>query len=338
MLIVMDKNATSDQIDAVVIAIGEKGYKARPIPGGERVSIGILHNKGPVDTALFAGFPGVRDVIPVTRPYKLVSREFKSNDTIIQVGDIAVGNGYLTMIAGPCAIESLEQALTIARHVQQSGAQIFRGGAFKPRTSPYSFQGLGLDGLKILATVREETGMPVVTEVMDFETFELVEKYADIIQIGTRNMQNFSLLRRAGQSHKPIMLKRGMAATIDEWLMAAEYILNGGNENVILCERGVRTFVHHSRNTLDLSAIPYVRHESHLPIIVDPSHAAGRRNQVMPLSRAAIAGAAHGLMVEVHHAPDQALSDGAQSLYPEQYGTLCREVTAIFNLLHTDIG
>ena len=338
MLIVMDKNATSDQIDAVVAAIEQKGYKARPIPGGERVSIGVLHNKGPVDAALFAGFAGVRDIIPVTRPYKLVSREFKPDDTIVRIEDIEIGNGHLTMIAGPCAIESLEQALTIARHVQQSGAQIFRGGAFKPRTSPYSFQGLGLEGLEILARVREETGMPVVTEVMDLETFDLVEKYADIIQIGTRNMQNFSLLRRAGQSHKPIMLKRGMAATIDEWLMAAEYILDGGNENVILCERGVRTFVHHSRNTLDLSAIPHIRNESHLPVIVDPSHAAGRRDQVMPLSRAAIAGGAHGLMVEVHHAPDQALSDGAQSLYPQQYETLCREVKAIFNLLKTDIG
>ncbi len=338
MLIVMDKNATSDQINAVVAAVGQKGYKARPIPGGERVSIGVLHNKGPVDTALFAGYAGVRDVIPVTRPYKLVSREFKPEDTIVRIGDIEIGNGHLTMIAGPCAIESLEQALTIARHVQQSGAQIFRGGAFKPRTSPYSFQGLGLEGLKILSTVREETGMAVVTEVMDMKTFDLVEKYADIIQIGTRNMQNFSLLRRAGQSDKPIMLKRGMAATIDEWLMAAEYILEGGNEKIILCERGVRTFVHHSRNTLDLSAIPHIQNESHLPVIVDPSHAAGRRDQVTPLSRAAIAGAAHGLMVEVHHAPDQALSDGAQSLYPRQYETLCREVEAIFNLLRTDIG
>ena len=335
MLIVMDKNATSDQIDAVVAAITEKGYNARPIPGGERVSIGVLHNKA-VDAALFAGFPGVRDVIPVTRPYKLVSREVQPEDTIVRVGDIEIGNGHLTMIAGPCAIESLEQALTIARHVQRSGAHIFRGGAFKPRTSPYSFQGLGLEGLKILATVREETGMPVVTEVMDLTTFDLVEKYADIIQIGTRNMQNFSLLRRAGHAEKPVMLKRGMAATMDEWLMAAEYILDGGNENVILCERGVRTFVHHSRNTLDLSAIPHIRNESHLPIIVDPSHAAGRRDQVTPLSRAAVAGSAHGLMVEVHHAPDQALSDGAQSLYPEQYDTLCRQVEAIFNLLQAD--
>ena len=338
MLIVMDKTATPNQIDAVVAAIEQKGYKARPIPGGERVSIGVLHNQGPVDAGLFAGFAGVRDVIPVTRPYKLVSREFKPDDTIIRIGDIEIGNGHLTMMAGPCAIESAEQALTIARHVHQSGARIFRGGAFKPRTSPYSFQGLGLEGLKILAAVREETGMPVVTEVMDLATFDLVEEYADIIQIGTRNMQNFSLLRRAGHAGKPVMLKRGMAATIDEWLMAAEYIMEGGNENVILCERGVRTFVHHSRNTLDLSAITHVRNESHLPVIVDPSHAAGRRDQVAPLGRAAIAGGAHGLMVEVHHAPDQALSDGAQSLYPQQYEALCREVNAIFNLLQNGSG
>jgi 3-deoxy-7-phosphoheptulonate synthase len=227
--------------------------------------------------------------------------------------------------------------LTIAKQVRHAGAQLFRGGAFKPRTSPYSFQGLGEEGLKILAHVRETTGMPVVTEVMDFETFDLVEEYADIIQIGTRNMQNFSLLRRAGRSPKPILLKRGMAATVDEWLMAAEYILEGGNAQVILCERGVRTFVHHSRNTLDLSAVPVVLKESHLPIIVDPSHAAGRRDQVIPLSRASIAVAAHGLMVEVHHDPGNALSDGAQSLYPQQFEKLCDQINKIFNILGNSI-
>jgi 3-deoxy-7-phosphoheptulonate synthase len=251
------------------------------------------------------------------------------------VGDVTVGNGWMTLIAGPCAIESEAQALTIARHVRDAGAHMFRGGAFKPRTSPYSFQGLGEEGLKILATVRAQTGMPVVTEVMDFQTFDLVEHYADIVQIGTRNMQNFSLLKRAGQSHRPILLKRGMAATIEEWLMAAEYIMAQGNHQVILCERGVRTFVHHSRNTLDLSAVPVVKKESHLPIIIDPSHAAGRRDQVLPLSRAAVAADSHGLMVEVHHQPDQALSDGAQSLYPEQFTTLCEQVRAIFDVCHT---
>lgn len=333
MLLVMDKSATDEEIKAVIKVIEEKGYTARPIPGGDRVSIGILNNKGPVDGSLFLGLPGVKDAIPVTRPYKLVSREFKPDNTVVQIGDIRVGAEELTLIAGPCAIESEIQALTIAEHVKNAGAHMFRGGAFKPRTSPYSFQGLGEEGLKILAKVRETTGLPVVTEVMDYETFDLVENYADVIQIGTRNMQNFSLLRRAGRSEKPVLLKRGMAATLDEWLMAAEYILEGGNSNVILCERGVRTFVHHSRNTLDLSAIPVVRKESHLPVIVDPSHAAGRRDQVIPLSRAAVAVEAHGLMVEVHHQPETALSDGAQSLYPDQFQQLCHQVENMFRML-----
>ena len=338
MLVVMDKKATKKEIDFVVATIEERGYTARPIPGGERVSIGILNNKGHVDASPFLGLPGVKDAIHVTRPYKLVGREFKHEDTVINVGDVSVGNGNLVIIAGPCAVESESQALTIAEHVKKSGAQLFRGGAFKPRTSPYSFQGLGKEGLQILAKVREKTGMPVVTEVMDLENFDLVEKYADVIQIGARNMQNFSLLRRAGHASKPVLLKRGMAATIDEWLMAAEYILEGGNSQVILCERGVRTFVHHSRNTLDLSAVSVVLKESHLPIIVDPSHAAGRRDQVVPLSRAAVAVGAQGLMVEVHHAPEKALSDGAQSLYPRQFESLCRQVQFIFDNLQNGVG
>jgi len=333
MLLVMNQNATTEQIDSVVSAIKKYGYIPRPIPGGERVSIGILYNKGPVDASLFLGMPGVKEAIPVTRPYKLVSREFQPEETIIRIGDVAIGNGSLTIIAGPCAVESQTQALTIAKHVKAAGAQIFRGGAFKPRTSPYSFQGLGKEGLEILAKVRETTGMPVVTEVMDYENFDLVEEYADVIQIGARNMQNYSLLKRAGKAKRPVLLKRGMAATIDEWLMAAEYILEGGNSQVILCERGVRTFVHHSRNTLDLSAVPFVRNESHLPVIVDPSHAAGRRDQVIPLSQAAVAVGADGLMVEVHHAPEEALSDGAQSLYPEQFEKLSSQVRSIFDLL-----
>ena len=333
MLIVMEQKATSEEIETVVSAIENRGYTARPIPGGDRVSIGVLHNKGAVDASLFLGFPGVKEVIPVTRPYKLVSREFKPEDSVITVGDTAIGKGSFTMIAGPCAVESEDRALTTAHLVKEAGAQLFRGGAFKPRTSPYSFQGLGEEGLKILAKIRRETGMPVVTEVMDYETFDLVEEYADVIQIGTRNMQNFSLLKRAGKAKKPVMLKRGMAATIDEWLMAAEYILEGGNTQVILCERGVRTFVHHSRNTLDLSAVPFVRNESHLPVIIDPSHAAGRRDQVIPLSRAAVAVGADGLMVEVHHSPKDALSDGAQSLYPEQFKQLCENARSIYDLI-----
>jgi len=333
MLLVMNQNATSEQIDSVVSAIKKYGYIPRPIPGGERVSIGILYNKGPVDGSLFLGMPGVKEAIPVTRPYKLVSREFQPEETIIRIGDVTMGKGHLTIIAGPCAVESETQALTIANQVKQAGADLFRGGAFKARTSPYSFQGLGKEGLEILAKVRETTGMPVVTEVMDYENFDLVEEYADVIQIGARNMQNYSLLKRAGKAKRPVLLKRGMAATIDEWLMAAEYILEGGNSQVILCERGVRTFVHHSRNTLDLSAVPFVRNESHLPVIVDPSHAAGRRDQVIPLSQAAVAVGANGLMVEVHHAPEEALSDGAQSLYPEQFEKLSSQVRSIFDLL-----
>ncbi len=334
MLVIMSKHAAQEEIDAVVARIESRGYVARPIPGGDRVTIGILYNRGPVDPALFIGMPGVKDAIAVTKPYKLVSREFKLEDTVINVGDISIGNGNLTLIAGPCAIESEEQALTISKHVKAAGAHIFRGGAYKPRTSPYSFQGLGKEGLEILAKVRRETGMPVITEVMDEETFDLVESYTDIIQIGTRNMQNYSLLKRAGKASRPVLLKRGMAATIEEWLMAAEYILEGGNGQVILCERGVRTFANHSRNTLDLSAIPVIRKESHLPIIVDPSHAAGKRDQVIPLSRASVAAEAHGLMIEVHHEPDKAMSDGAQSLLPSQFDALCKQVHAIFDVFN----
>ncbi|MEN6486073.1 MAG: 3-deoxy-7-phosphoheptulonate synthase [Syntrophobacteraceae bacterium] len=331
MLVVMNNKATEEEVENVVRIIESKGYTARPIPGGQRTAICVLHNHGPVEGASLHALPGVKDVIPVTHPYKLVSRETQSTDTVIDVGGVLVGNGHLTVIAGPCAVESEEQALTIARQVKRAGASLFRGGAFKPRTSPYAFQGLGEDGLKILAKVREETGMPVVTEAMDHEVFDIVEAYADVVQIGARNMQNFSLLRRAGRSSRPILLKRGMAATIEEWLMAAEYVMEGGNSRVILCERGVRTFAHHSRNTLDLSAIPVVNKESHLPIIVDPSHAAGRRDQVIPLSRAAVAVGCQGLMVEVHHNPDAALSDGAQSLYPGQFEDLCRQIGPIFD-------
>ncbi len=335
MLIVMDQKATAEQIDKVVEIIESRGFTARPIPGGDRVSIGILHNKGPVDPALFMGLTGVKEAIPVTRPYKLVSRETKAEDTCIQVGDVTIGNGHLTLMAGPCAVESESQAMSIAEKVKKAGGHIFRGGAFKPRTSPYTFQGLGEQGLKILAKVREAFDLPVVTEVMDTDTFSLVEAYADILQIGTRNMQNYSLLKRAGQSKRPVLLKRGMSATLDEWFMAAEYIMSEGNPQVMLCERGVRTFVKHSRNTLDLSAVPVILKESHLPIIIDPSHAAGYRDQVIPLSRASVAVGAHGLIVEVHHKPETALSDGAQSLYPEQFEKLCDYANAVHKLIES---
>uniref|UniRef100_A0A832EKI7 3-deoxy-7-phosphoheptulonate synthase n=1 Tax=Desulfacinum infernum TaxID=35837 RepID=A0A832EKI7_9BACT len=332
MLVVMHKEATADDVAHVVRAIESRGYSARPIQGGERMAIGILNNRGPVDPNWVLGLPGVKEAIPVTRPYKLVSREFHPQDTVVPVGDVRIGNGTVVVIAGPCAVESEEQALTIARHVKRAGAHLFRGGAFKPRTSPYAFQGLGEKALKILVKVREETGLPIVTEALDHTVYDLVEEAADMVQIGARNMQNFTLLRRAGHSSKPVLLKRGMAATLEEWLMAAEYILEGGNPNVILCERGIRTFTDHSRNTLDLSAVPVVRKESHLPIIVDPSHACGRRDQVIPLSRAAVAVGANGLMVEVHHRPEEALSDGAQSLTPDQFRRLCDEIRPLVHL------
>ncbi len=335
MLVVMEKGATEETVQAAVNAIEKRGYTARPIPGGDRVSIGILHNKGSVDAAHFLGLDGVKEVIPVTKPYKLVSREFKQENTHVKVGDAVFGNGSLPIIAGPCAVESEDQVLSIARSVKDAGAQLFRGGAFKPRTSPYSFQGLGKKGLEFLAKVREETGLPIVTEVMDVENFSLVESYTDVIQIGTRNMQNFTLLKRAGKSEKPVILKRGMSAMLQEWLMAAEYIMEEGNDNVILCERGVRTFVRHSRNTLDLSVVPAAKKESHLPIIVDPSHAAGVRDQVISLAYASAALGADGVMIEVHNNPDEAMSDGAQSLYPEQFFTVMEKMTAIHKIIES---
>ncbi|MFO7750179.1 MAG: 3-deoxy-7-phosphoheptulonate synthase [Desulfobacteraceae bacterium] len=332
MLIVMKKNTTEQQVEGVVTTAEKRGYTARPIPGGDRVSIGILYNKGSVDAAHFLGLDGVKEVIPVTKPYKLVSREVKQENTVVDAGGVLFGDGSMPVLAGPCAVESQEQALTIAKAVKKAGAAMFRGGAFKPRSSPYSFQGLGEEGLEILARVRTETGLPVATEVMDIETFDMVETHADVVQIGTRNMQNFSLLKRAGKSHRPIILKRGMSATLQEWLMAAEYIMEEGNDQVILCERGVRTFVKHSRNTLDLSVVPAAKKESHLPLIVDPSHAAGVRDQVVPLACAAAAVGADGLMVEVHHIPEEAMSDGAQSLYPDQFEDLMQKVNAIHRI------
>jgi 3-deoxy-7-phosphoheptulonate synthase len=272
---------------------------------------------------------GVKETIPVTKPYKLVSRETHPQSTIIAIGDIKIGGEEPVIMAGPCAVESEEQALTIAHLVKQYGAQIFRGGAFKPRTSPYSFQGLGEKGLKILKKVRSETGLLIVSEATDHTNIEVVEQYGDIIQIGARNMQNYSLLRRAGRASKPILLKRGFAATIDELLMSAEYIMSEGNTQVILCERGIRTFADNTRSTLDLSAIPSIKEVSHLPVVVDPSHAAGQREYVIPLSKGAIAVGADGLLVEVHHDPSHALSDGMQSLYPKQFEKLMREIESL---------
>lgn len=329
MLIVMDKEATQEQIHAVVAKIESLGFVAQPIPGGERVAIGILRNPGPVDPALFLDMPGVTQAIPVTKPYKLVGREFKRNDTVIAFPGLEVGRGRFVVMAGPCAIESEDQALTIARMVKAAGARFFRGGAYKPRTSPYSYQGMGKKGLEILKKVREETGLLIITEAVDYDSLKLVAEVADIVQIGTRNMQNYPLLRRAGRINKPVLLKRGMYATLEEWLMAAEYIVSEGNPRVILCERGIRSFGEHARNLLDLAIIPAVRRESHLPIVVDPSHAAGRRDLVPPLARAAVAAGCDGLLIEVHHEPEKALSDGAQSLYPHQFARLMEDLQSL---------
>jgi 3-deoxy-7-phosphoheptulonate synthase len=326
VLIVMDAAATAEDVARVVQSVESLGLRAHPIPGSQRTAIGITGNQGSVAAGAFENLPGVAEVIPVTAPYKLVSREAKRETTVVSVGGVPVGGTRLALIAGPCAIESEEQALEVAHSVRASGAQLFRGGAFKPRTSPYSFQGLGEKGLKILSRVRAETGLPIVTEVLDTETSELVAEHADCLQIGARNMQNFSLLRKVGRLRKPVLLKRGMSATIEELLLSAEYLLAEGNYVVILCERGDRTFANHTRNTLDLAAIPYVQRISHLPILVDPSHGTGKRQKVLPLSRAAIAAGADGLLIEVHPHPELALSDGPQALLPEMFAQLAEEI------------
>jgi len=331
MLVVMKNDATEAQVQAVIKEIEDMGYRGVPMPGAQRTAVCIVGNKGPVEDSRLLILDGVKETIPVTKPYKLVSRETHPESTVITVDGIKIGGGGLVIMAGPCAIESGEQALTIARFVKKCGAQVFRGGAFKPRTSPYSFQGLGEEGLVILERVRQETGLLIVTEATDHTNIDVVERYADIIQIGARNMQNYSLLRRAGQASKPILLKRGLAATIDELLMSAEYIMSEGNTRVILCERGIRTFADNTRNTLDLSAIPSIKEVSHLPIVVDPSHAAGRREYVIPLSKGAVAAGADGLLVEVHHDPLHALSDGRQSLYLEQFGKLTEDINCFKN-------
>jgi 3-deoxy-7-phosphoheptulonate synthase len=295
-----------------------------------------------VDLGVLESLPGVVECIPVSKPYKLVSRDAKEEDSVLRIstpaGDVIVGGKHIAMVAGPCAVETEEQCLSIAACVKKTGVKLFRGGAYKPRTSPYSFQGLGEAGLKILSKVRAKHGFGIITEAIDNESLDLVEEYADVIQIGARNMQNFSLLKRAGRAKKPILLKRGMSATLDEFLMAAEYILSEGNYNVMLCERGVRTFADHSRNTLDLTIVPAVKKRSHLPILVDPSHGTGRRHKVLPLSRAAVAVGADGLLVEVHHEPDKALSDGMQSILPEEFATLADEVRLIAAVLHRDVN
>jgi 3-deoxy-7-phosphoheptulonate synthase len=330
MLIIMKSHATREQVNAVCRKIEALGYKPHPIPGSTRTAIGITGNQGPIEATALESLPGVGECVPVSKPYKLVGRELKEEKTCIDLGDgVVIGGPELAIIAGPCAVETREQTRTIAAIVAAAGVKLFRGGAYKPRTSPYSFQGLAEEGLKILAEVRKDFGLKIITEAIDVESMEIVEHYSDVVQIGARNMQNFSLLKRAGRSRRPVLLKRGISATVDELLMAAEYILSEGNYNVFLCERGIRTFADHTRNTLDLSVIPAVQRLSHLPIIVDPSHGTGRREKVRPLSRAAIAVGADGLMIEVHHRPEEALSDGNQAIQPPEFEKLMQEIAQI---------
>ena len=339
MLVVMKHNASDDQIAAVVGTIKEMGYMARPIPGGQRTAVGLIGNDGGVDSARLQGLEGVLEVIPVTHPYKQVSREWREEDTVVSLPNgTRVGGSDVVIMAGPCAVEGREEILDIAHRLKGLGATVLRGGAFKPRTSPYSFQGLGLSGLEYLARAREETGLMVVTEALDPDGADLVAQYADIVQIGARNMQNYSLLRRAGRAGKPVLLKRGLAATIEELLLAAEYVLAEGNDDVILCERGVRSFDTHTRNLLDLAAIPVVKSLSHLPIIADPSHGTGLRAKVTPMGRAAVAAGADGLIVEVHPDPPRAMSDGAQSLYPDQFAEMMDQIRVIARAIGRDVA
>ena len=344
MLVVMQAQATEEQVRAVCQKIESLGYRAHSIPGAQRTAIGITGNKGEVDAGALEDLPGVQEVIRVSKPYKLVSRDIKPDNTILRFqapnspAEVTIGGTDLVIMAGPCGIESREQAFATAERVARAGAHFFRGGAYKPRTSPYSFQGMGEEGLKIMAEIRDRFGLLIVTEAVDYESLDLVDQYADMIQIGARNMQNFSLLKRAGRARKPVLLKRGMSATLEEFLMAAEYIMSEGNYNIVLCERGVRTFADHTRNTLDLSIVPAIQRLSHLPIIVDPSHGTGKRNKVTPLSRAAVAVGADGLIIEVHHDPDRALSDGMQSLYPDQFDALMAQVRQIAAVLGRSVA
>src|SRR2546430_12377208 len=339
MLVVRQAPATEGQVRAVCQKVEKLGYRPHSMPGATRTAIGITGNKGEVEQGTLEEMPGVQEVIQVSKPYKLVSRDVKEDNTIIRFAgtEATIGGLGLAIVAGPCAIESREQAFAVAERVHRAGAQFFRGGAYKPRTSPYSFQGLGEEGLRIMSEIRQQFGMKIITEAIDHESLDLVEEYAAVIQIGARNMQNFSLLKRAGRAKKPVLLKRGMSATLEEFLMAAEYILSEGNYNVALCERGVRTFADHTRNTLDLSVVPAVQRLSHLPILVDPSHGTGKRDKVLPLSRAAVAVGADGLLIEVHNDPDRALSDGMQSIYPEQFDELMTEIRQMAAILHRNV-
>lgn len=329
MVIVMDEIATKGQIEAVELRLNEKGFQIHRVDGVTRTILGAIGDKRGIDLREFEVMEGVNEVLRITQPYKLAGRTFHPDDTVIQVKEALFGGDHIAMIAGPCSIESEKQLFTIAQSIKNSGARLLRGGAFKPRTSPYSFQGLGIDGLKMMNSIGDELGLATVSEMMEIGQLDAMIEYVDIIQVGARNMQNFPLLKELGNIKKPILLKRGLAATIEELLMAAEYIMSGGNYQIILCERGIRTFETYTRNTMDISAIPVTQSLSHLPIIADPSHGTGRRDHVAPMARAAIAAGANGLIIEVHHDPDHALSDGAQSLYPNQFSRLMQELQTI---------
>jgi len=334
MLIVMHHAATDNQVDTVVAAVKAMGLIAQPIPGSERTAIGVLGNEGYVDDSSIRDLPGVRDVIHVSKPYKLVSRDFHPASSVVEAGGVCFGNDHPpVVIAGPCSVESEAQMMAAARLVKAAGAHMLRGGAFKPRTGPHSFQGLGAEGLKFLRQAGDAAELPVITEVMRIEQLETICRYADVLQIGARNMQNFDLLKEVGRLAHPVLLKRGMSATIEEFLAAAEYILAEGNPRVILCERGIRTFERATRNTLDLSVVPLIRELSHLPIIVDPSHATGKRSLVAPMAKAALVVGAHGIMVEVHPDPEKALCDGAQSLDGADFTRLMVELQVLLRIL-----
>jgi 3-deoxy-7-phosphoheptulonate synthase len=335
MLIVMDAQFKDEDLKGVVKRIEEMGFEAHVMPGAQSTAVGITGNPRSLDPRVFEVLPGVKQAIPVTKPYKQASRDFRAQDTRIPVGKngLVIGGDAFVVMAGPCAVESEEQTVRIAKAVKAAGAHVLRGGAFKPRTSPYDFQGLGEDGLKILDAARAETGLPIITEILDQRTLELVYSHADILQVGARNMQNFALLKEIGRCDKPVMLKRGLSATIDEWLMSAEYIMAEGNKKVMLCERGIRTFSSHTRNTLDLNAVPVVHKLTHLPVLVDPSHGTGVRTMVAPMARAAAAVGAHGVIIEVHDRPDEALCDGPQALPPDQFAKLVEQLRAMGGVL-----
>ncbi len=332
----MKADATEKDVERVVEIIEKLGFRPHQMPGASRTAIGITGNPGAVDPAHFENLDGVAEAIRVTKPYKLISKDLRPEKSVIKVGNAEIGGDELAIIAGPCAVETVAQVFKVAEYVAKSGAKFFRGGAFKPRTSPYAFQGKGEDGLKILAEVRDRYDLNIVTEAMDERGVDLVEKYGDCIQIGARNMQNFSLLKYVGQMRKPVLLKRGLSATLDEFLLAAEYVMSEGNYDVILCERGIRTFGTHARNTMDLSIVPAVQKMTHLPIIVDPSHGTGRNYMVNPMARAGVAVGADGLIIEVHPCPEEALCDGAQALTPEQYTELYAQIKAIHEILATE--